>query len=312
MKMSRVLRVLSVLLLGLALGGCTAGATTATTATTASGPGGAGSVAAAEAGSDLGNDRPQVSFDGLMVRRRVVIAIRPTDGADPGFVEQEMDRAAGRLHLTLSTISASVLDPGLLETLAPELVLAFPSGTTLTEANLIDPAPGQPRGVPGVAAYQVSSVLVHDLRFTASSANPLGMANDIDREGILSDALGNYTSTVGNHELDITYTGPLLSDALVQTVRVGIARGAGIQPAAVTVAPRSTTGVGVDMTKEPTPAPGPAIAEISTAHNHDTVLKAVVDSSQPGAWVVYGVALAVILVLALVLLQLRRSYRATD
>lgn len=311
MKMSRVLRVLSVLLLGPALGGCTGAATTATSASTPT-PGGAGSVAAAEAGSDVGNDRPQVSFDGLMVRRRVVIAIRPTDGADLGFVEQEMDRAAGRLHLTLSTISASVLDPALLENQAPELVLAFPAGTTLTEASLIDPAPGQPRRVPGVAAYQVSSVLVHDLRFTASSANPVAMANDMDREGILSDALGNYTTTLGNHELDITYTGPLLSDELVQTVRVGIARGAGIQPAAVTVAPRSTTGVGVDMTKEPTPAPGPAIAEISTAHNHGTVLKEVVDSSQPRAWVVYIVALAVMLVLALVLLQLRRFNKATD
>jgi hypothetical protein len=177
---------------------------------------------------------------------------------------------------------------------------------------LIDAAPGQPRRFPGVAAYQVASVLVHDLRFTAGSANPVAMANDIDREGILSDALGNYTTTLGNHELDITYTGPLLSDELVQTVRVGIARGAGIQPAAVTVAPRSTTGVGVDMTKEPTPAPGPAIAEISTAHNHGTVLKEVVDSSQPRAWVVYIVALAVMLVLALVLLQLRRFNKATD
>ena len=311
MKMSRVLRVLTVLWLGLVLCGCTAAATTATSGSAPT-PGGTSPVAA-ENGSDVGNDRPQVSFDGLMVRRRVVIAIRPTGGADFGLVEKEMDRTAGRLHLTLSTISASVLDPALLENLAPEMVLAFPDGTTLTEArHLSDAAPGQPRRFPGVAAYQVSSVLIHDLRFTASSANPVAMANDIDREGILSDALGNYTTTLGNHELDITYTGPLLSDELVQTVRVGIARGAGIQPAAVTVAPRSTTGVGVDMTKEPTPAPGPAIAEISTAHNHGTVLKEVVDSSQPRAWVVYIVALAVMLVLALVLLQLRRFSKATD
>jgi len=155
-------------------------------------------------------------------------------------------------------------------------------------------------------------VLVHDLRFTAGSANPAALAGAIAREGILSDALGSYGTTLGRHELEITYTGPPLSDDLVESVRDGIARRAGIQPAGVTVAPRTTTGVGVDMTKEPTPAPAPAIAEISTAHNHGTVLKEVVDSSQPGAWVVYVVALAVMLILALVLLQLRRFNKATD
>jgi hypothetical protein len=274
-------------------------------------PQGYGLGCGASAGSDVGNDRPQVSFDGLMVRRRLVIAIRPTEGADFGFVEKEMDRAARRLHLTLSTMSASVLDPAILENLAPELVLAFPAGTTPTVARrLVDPAPGQPRRVPSVAAYQVSPVLVHDLRFTADSANPAALAGAIAREGILSDALGNYGTTLGRHELEITYTGPLLSDDLVESVRGGIARRAGIQPAGVTVAPRTTTGVGVDMTKEPTPAP--AIAEISTAHNHGTVLKEVVDSSQSGAWVVYVVALAGMLIQALVLLQLRRFNKATD
>ncbi len=193
-----------------------------------------------------------------MVRRRVVIAIRPTDGAaDLGLVEQEVDRAAGRLHLNLSIISASVLDPALLETLAPQLVLAFPAATTLTDAHLIDPALGQPRRVPDIAAYQVVSVLVHDLRFTVDSAKPSALAGAIAHEGILSDALGNYTTTIRSHELDITYTGPLLSDNLVESVRAGIARRAGIQPTGVTISPRTTTGLGVDLATEPTPAPGP-------------------------------------------------------
>ena len=308
--MSRVLRVLTVLWLGLAVTGCSVQAATPAATST---PARSTAVVAAEAGSDVGNDRPQVSFDGLMVRRRVVIAIRPTDGADLGVVEKEIDLASARLHLTLSTISTSVLDPAVLENLTPELVLAFPAGTTLTEARrLIEAAPGQPRRFHGEATYQVSTVLVHDLRFTAGSANPAALASAIAREGILSDALGNYTTTLGEHELEITYTGPLLSDNLVESVRGGIARRAGIQPDRVTVSPRTTTGVGVDMAKEPTPAPAPAIAEISTAHNHGTVLKEVVDSSQPGSRVVYVVVLAVMLVLALVLLQLRTFKRATD
>jgi pyruvate/2-oxoglutarate/acetoin dehydrogenase E1 component len=49
--------VLCVLLLGLALGGCTAAATTATSASTsAPAPGDTGSVAATESGSGVGNE----------------------------------------------------------------------------------------------------------------------------------------------------------------------------------------------------------------------------------------------------------------
>ena len=80
----------------------------------------AGLVVVAEAGSDVGNDRPRVTYDGLMVRRRVVIAIHPTSGADLVFLRRKMDDAATRLHMTLSTISVSVLDPAVLENLTPE------------------------------------------------------------------------------------------------------------------------------------------------------------------------------------------------
>lgn len=92
-----------------------------------------------------------------------------------------------------------------------------------------------------MAKYDVASVMVHDLRISVPSANPVGVANDIDREGIPWDALGNDTTTLRSRELDITYTGPLLSDDLVESVGVGIARGAGMQAAAVIVASRSNT-----------------------------------------------------------------------
>ena len=35
-----------------------------------------------------------------------------------------------------------------------------------------------------MAKYDVASVLVHDLRLSVPSANPVGVANDIDREDV--------------------------------------------------------------------------------------------------------------------------------
>jgi hypothetical protein len=306
-KISRALRVVAVLLLGFAVTGCTVEAATPAATSTPARP---VAVVASEAGSDVGNNRPHVTYDGLMVRRRVVIAIHPTAGADLAFLRSEMDDAAARLHMTLTTVSTSVLDPAVLENLAPELAVAIPAGKTLADARrLIDPAPAEGRRFREVAKYDVASVLVHDLRFSAPSANPVGAANDIDREGILSDALGSYTTTIGRRELDVTYTGPLLSDDLVQSVRVGIARGAGILPSAVTVAPRSTTGVGVDMAKEP--APAPVAINVATAHNHGAALPAAAgpSSSGPSPWAVSNVAVMVMLILTLVLVVARRLAR---
>ena len=103
--------------------------------------------------------------------------------------------------------------------------------------------------------YEVASVLVHDLRFTIRASDPPGLASAIAREGILTDALGSYSTTGSAGRLDITYTGPLISDDLVEVVRGGIARGEGVPPSAVTLSPRSTTGVGVTLADEPAPAP---------------------------------------------------------
>ena len=265
----------------------------------------------------MGNSRPHVTYDGLMVRRRVVIAIEPAPDSDLISLRKELDNAATGRHTTLSAISPTVLDAALLEHLSPELTLALPAGGTLADARkLLVPSSSGGGTFAGVYEYDVASVLVHDLRFTVSSANPAVLAKAIAREGILSDALGDYTTTLGSRELDITYTGPLLSDDLVESVRGGIARRAGTQLAAVTVSPRSTTGVGVDMAKEP--ALAPAVNEISTAHNHSAGLPSVGGSLQSGGslpsggsshsrlWTVSVVASALLFVLTLVLLMMRR------
>jgi hypothetical protein len=72
--------------------------------------------------------------------------------------------------------------------------------------------------------------------------------------------LGAYSATPGGGVLDISYTGPLLSDDLVHLVRNGIARGAHRDPSAVTVRASSSAGAGVVMADEPAPAPEPASA----------------------------------------------------
>ena len=224
-------------------------------------------LAVAEARSDVGNDRPQVSFDGLMVRRRVVLAIRIAPG-QVAAVGRHLDRVARRSHTSMSPISASVLDPVPLEQLAPDLVVALPLNATLEDGQrLIDRALHPAHWNKTVQAYDVLSVLVHDLRFTVSTAHPAALARAIAREGILSDALGDYTTVLGTRKLAILYTGPLLSNHLFRTVQAGIARRAHVGLIKVSIAPRTLAGAGVDLTQEPTPAP--VEDSPSAGHHHD-------------------------------------------
>ena len=288
-------------LLALTLGGCSHGASGS-----AAGPPPPGTALSVEGGSDLGNDRPQVTYDGLMVRRRVVIALRPAPDTDVAAIRRRLEQAAGRSHVVLVAVSPDVLDAALLEELAPELVLALPPGRTVGDAAAVVAA-GSTGGqvLSGVEGYRVATVLVHDLRFEVTSPDPRRLSRSIDREGILSDALGSYTSVPGQGQLAISYTGPLLSDELVGTVRSGIARRAGTPTGQVVVAPRSSTGAGVDMGAEP--APPPVVSAVSSGHDHIQALTATAPSSSRASWTSAFLALVTAgCLLALVLLRIRR------
>ncbi|TFD14355.1 hypothetical protein E3T35_02880 [Cryobacterium sp. TMT1-2-2] len=261
--MNNVTKMVTAVLIAFALSGCTAVATPPTTT-----PVSAGLIGSAETGTDAGNDRPTVTYDGLMVRRRVVIAIHSTPDADLAALRIVLDNASNESQINLSDISPDVLDPASLEHLVPELIVALPMGGTVAEAGeLVNRAYFQDPVVSGVDHYHVAEVLVHDLRFAVRATSPAALEESIAREGILSDALGNYTTTLRAGELDVTYTGPLLSDELIKSVQNGIARAAHTKLEAVTVSPRSTAGVGVDMANEP--APAPAATEAASDHNHD-------------------------------------------
>jgi len=313
--MSRFFKVVPVVLLAFTLAGCTAGVapTTSTTATHHS----SGVAAVDDGGSDLGRDdlgngRPLVSNDGLMVRPRVAIAIYPVPGANLVSLRKELDSVAARAHTSLSSIPPGVLDPALLEPDTPAMTLALPPTENLADARtLVDSASSAARASSDVAAYNVDAVLVHDLRFTVSSASPAVLATVIAREGILSDALGSYLTSLGRHQVAFTYTGPLLSDELVESVRAAVARRAHVRPATVTISPRSTTGVGVDMAKEP--ALVPVFTQESAAHHDHSAAqpaaKASSQSSPSSPWTVAAIALAALLILTLVQLKIRRTKR---
>ncbi|MCO4262568.1 hypothetical protein NG697_06450 [Pseudarthrobacter sp. MDT3-26] len=239
----------SVVLASSLLAGCTAGAPPGSP----SDPSGA--VLTSGSGSELGNGRPQVSYDGLMVRRRIVVAIHPAPDADLVTLSAALSSAAGSLGLAVSPISPDVLGANVLQHTVPELIVALPSDATIDDGGeLVNLAFGHDLAFPGLDHVHVAQVLVHDLRFTASSANPGALAEAIALEGILADALGNYDTHASDGELELGYTGPLLSDKTVEAVRLGVARAAGNTADDVKVAPRSGTGTGVDMDKEPADA----------------------------------------------------------
>lgn len=220
-----------------------------------------------EEGQDLGNGRPVVNYDGLMVRRRVVIAVHTGTEADLEGIRTELDTAAAAQGIALDPIPPTVLEPAVLQHVMPELLVLLPPAATLDTAQAIaDQAAAEGKTAGGAEHFHVLNVLVHDLQFAISTAAPAETAAEVDREGILSDYLGNYETASAGGRLTFSYTGPLLSDDSVENVRNAIARPVHTTARDITVEPRSTTGTGVDMDKEP--AWEPEVLEEKGNHTH--------------------------------------------
>ncbi|WP_146071760.1 hypothetical protein [Cryobacterium sp. Y50] len=278
-------RLAPAMLLVLILSGCTAGVVAPDILPK--------STIAREPGADLGNDRPDVTFDGLMVRRRVALAVQANENADLSGLRAELERRATDANLTLSDIPPDVLPAGLLDQTVPMLTMLLPAGTTTAQTRALV---GPEASVSSLSASQDSTffvvdVLVHDLRFEVAAADPAQVADSMATEGIVADAIGNYSTTFSTGLLAVDYVGPLLSDSVVESVRVGIARGVGAAPAEVAVRPESVTGVGVDMAIEPLPAPA-VIAQAIMDHSVD---EAAPVPASPGPWIGYWVGITVLL-----------------
>jgi len=255
--MKRLPLIVPAVLLSLSLSGCTGGAQANPTANAApvaaAGESAATKVGAqSEEGHDLGNGRPAVSFDGLMVRRRVVIAVHSTLEANVEGIRKKLDTAAAARNTVLSNISPDVLEPAVLQQVVPEVIVALPDTASVEDGRaIVTKATEEGTAKLGVNNFYVLPVLVHDLRFSVKTGNPAALSAAVDREGILSDALGNYDTAARDGELSISYTGPLLGDELVETVRGGMARQAHVASSTIAVGPKSTSGAGVDMATEP-------------------------------------------------------------
>jgi hypothetical protein len=271
--------IASVVLLAALLAGCTGGGPdfpaqpSGAGDAAASAPPGSGDAALAQVtqGQDLGNGRPDVSYDGLMVRRRVVIAVHSDINAELQDVRAKLDAAAAARNMILDAISPTVLAPAVLQHVMPELIVALPASATPDDARvLVDRAVGEgaAEGTETMAAehFHVLPVLVHDLRFSVGTTSPAALSAAVHKEGILSDALGNYGTTVGSGQVTFSYTGPLLGDGTVESVRAGIARQAHVAASAVAVGPRSPAGTGVDMAAEP--PWDPEVVEEKPGHAH--------------------------------------------
>ncbi|GAA2551959.1 hypothetical protein GCM10010435_22680 [Winogradskya consettensis] len=212
--------------------------------------------AAQVAADDAGDARATTSFDGPLVHRRAAVAIHPVTGADPRHVARELRSAAtgaGVGALTESTFA--VFSAELLGYLVPELTVVLPEGTTVVEAEAFmrDHRPAD------VGFYVVEPVLVHDLTFAvvpAAGVAPAAVRDAEDREGVLSDSLNHYETTVQAAGLTVRYFGAILSDGQVLAVREAMARAAHVTPERVGVE-AGEPGPGVDLGTG-TPDPGAA------------------------------------------------------
>ena len=264
--MKRALAAVPAALLMLALAGCT-GTATGSTGHHSDVAGTEASGHSIEAGQDLGNGRPVVSYDGLMVRRRVVIAVHSGAEADLGGIRTKLAAGAAAQSMHLDPIPPTVLEPAMLQHTMPELIVALPPDSTLDNAQAVaDEATANGAEALGAEHFHVLQVLVHDLQFAIRTADPAHLSAEVDREGILADYLGNYQTASGVGELSFSYTGPLLGDDVVESVRSAIARPEHTTAEAITVSPRSSEGSGVDMETEPPWEP--EVLDETDSHTH--------------------------------------------
>ncbi|MDJ0339901.1 hypothetical protein [Cryobacterium sp. PH31-O1] len=276
-------------LLGCALlSGCTAGALAPASAT----PTSAIALVSDAGTSDIGNGRPTVSYDGPLVQRRVVLAVTTAADAAASVMRFDLEERAHAAGVTLEDISPDVLPAGVLEQAVPQLTLLLPTGVSEVEARaLIE----EKTGSNSPAQYFVLTVLVHDLVFAVAAADPPTLADAIAREGILSDALGNYDATLGADTLGVTYLGTLLGDEVVDSVRSAIARPAGTTPMRVSVTAGTPGQAGVDVAAEPIPKP----VVLAGGASHEAVSDSTgpvsgADPSPFAPWLGYGMGLAAV------------------
>ena len=187
--MKRTLLIAPAVLLAFSLAGCTGGVQASPTANPAPSAPASSAAAAdrvlaqAEEGQDLGNGRPTVSYDGLMVRRRVVVAVHTALDADIASIRKRLDAAAAARGTALSAISPDVLEPAVLQQMVPEVIVALPPTATPDDGRIIviGSVNGDVMPFPGGAAYALTKSAVQGM--------VRGLARDFGPRGITVNAI---------------------------------------------------------------------------------------------------------------------------
>jgi hypothetical protein len=209
-------------------------------------PAAAGATGPAVVADDAGDQQATTTYDGPLVRKRAAIAIHPVAGTDEAKITREVQAAARAARIgALEPATFAVFSEEMLTYLVPELTLVAPEDVPVAtvEALMRDHQPA------GVAFYLVQPVLVHDLTFAAVPAKgvtPRAAQAYEDREGVLTDSLGRYVTTVQPAGVTVRYFGALLSDGQIATVREAMGRAGRVPAAQVEVEPNQP-GPGVDL-----------------------------------------------------------------
>jgi hypothetical protein len=203
-------------------------------------------LSAAIAG-DAGDEQATTSFDGPMVRKRAAIAVHPAKNADLAHIRAELQGAAAAKGSVgkLTEATFAVFSEDMLNYLVPEVTFVLPEGVPLSRADAFmrDHQPDD------VAFYVVQPVLVHDVTFAVvpgAGMTPAQVRDAQDTEGILSDSLNHYVTTVQPAGLTVSYFGAVLSDETIGSVRDAMARAAKVTPDRIQVEPNEP-GPGVDL-----------------------------------------------------------------
>jgi hypothetical protein len=194
---------------------------------------------------DAGDEQATTTYDGPMVRKRVAIALHVTGGADRKLIGRQMQAAAKVEKVgPLTDATFAVFSPTLLNYLVPEMTMVLPEGVTAEDAEVLM----RDHTFTGVTFYLIENVLVHDLTFAVipTGVTPEAASAQQDAEGVLSDSLNHYVTTVQRSGLTVRYFGAIISDGQVRAVRESMARAAHVTPDRVAVEPASP-GPGVDL-----------------------------------------------------------------
>ncbi|MEV6636386.1 hypothetical protein AB0M54_37135 [Actinoplanes sp. NPDC051470] len=209
---------------------------------------------------DTGDGQATTTFDRAMVRKRAAIGLHPGPGADRAKIAREMRAIARQTRLgALQPATFAVFSREMLEYLVPEMTFVAPEGVSVekAEAMMRDHQPAD------VAFYLVQPVLVHDITFGLVTAGT--SAEDVrkaaDYEGIVTDTLGRYTTSVQKQGLAIRYFGAVLSDYSIGVVRDALGRAAGVPADRVQVS-ANRPGPGVDLSN------GVNLVDNEATHHH--------------------------------------------